>query len=108
MTEQSEALRLAEWIESDMSCDGDEKIVAELRRQHDENQRLRLIVPQVLEDLNDKLCEDNERLIAQRDQLLKVLKKARAEFDGLPRSIGYDFTHLPEIDAAIKAVEENT
>ena len=33
-TEQPEALRLVEWIESDMSCDGDADIVAELRRQH--------------------------------------------------------------------------
>lgn len=33
-TEQPEALRLVEWIESDMSCDGDADIVAELLRQH--------------------------------------------------------------------------
>ena len=32
--QQPEALRLAEWIESDMSCDGDADIVAELRSQH--------------------------------------------------------------------------
>ena len=31
---QPEALRLVEWIESDMSCDGDADIVAELRHQH--------------------------------------------------------------------------
>ena len=31
---QPNALRLAEWIESDMCCDGDAAIVAELRRQH--------------------------------------------------------------------------
>ena len=29
---QSKALRLAEWIESDMSCHGDAEIAAELRR----------------------------------------------------------------------------
>lgn len=29
---QPEALRLAEWIESDMSCHGDAEIAAELRR----------------------------------------------------------------------------
>ena len=33
-TQQPEALRLVEWIESDMSCDGDADIVAELLRQH--------------------------------------------------------------------------
>lgn len=48
-----------------------------LRRLHDENQRLRLIVPQVLEDLNDKLCEDNERLTAQRDALLEAYRKMK-------------------------------
>lgn len=33
-TQQPEALRLTEWIESDMCCDGDAAIVAELRRLH--------------------------------------------------------------------------
>ena len=33
-TQQPEALSLAEWIESDMCCDGDAAIVAELCRQH--------------------------------------------------------------------------
>ena len=33
-TQQPEALRIAEWIESDMSCDGDAEIVAELRSQY--------------------------------------------------------------------------
>lgn len=33
-TQQPEALRLAEWIESDMSCEGDAEIAAELRRLH--------------------------------------------------------------------------
>ena len=42
----------------------------------------------------------------QRDELLLALKKARAEFDGLPRSLGYEFTHLPDIDAVIKKAEE--
>ena len=32
MTKQTEAQRLIEWIEGDMSCTGDEDIVAELRR----------------------------------------------------------------------------
>lgn len=36
-TQQSEALRLAEWIESDMSCEGDAEIAAELRRLHIRN-----------------------------------------------------------------------
>lgn len=39
-----EALRLAEWIESDMTCQGDAEISAELRRQHAEIQRLRAVI----------------------------------------------------------------
>ena len=33
-TQQTEALRLAQWIEEDMTCDGDAEIAAELRRLH--------------------------------------------------------------------------
>jgi hypothetical protein len=40
MTTQPEALRLAEWIEGDMSCQGDAEIAAELRRLHAVNQEL--------------------------------------------------------------------
>lgn len=36
-TQQPEAIRLAEWIESDMSCEGDAEISAELRRLHVRN-----------------------------------------------------------------------
>lgn len=36
-TQQPEAIRLAEWIESDMSCEGDAEIAAELRRLHVRN-----------------------------------------------------------------------
>ena len=69
---------------------------AELSRLQEENQRLRLIVPQVLEDLNDKLCEDNELLKAQRNLLLKALERAE------PLLIG---PILLQARAAIKAVE---
>ena len=34
-------------------------------------------------------------------ELLDALKLARAELAGLPHSLGYDFTHLPKIDALI-------
>lgn len=40
MTTQPEALRLAEWIEGDMTCQGDAEIAAELRRLHGVNQEL--------------------------------------------------------------------
>jgi hypothetical protein len=41
MTEQPNALRLAEWIEGDMSCQGDAEIAAELRRLHAEVNELK-------------------------------------------------------------------
>lgn len=34
-------------------------------------------------------------------EVLAALIKARAELCGLPHSLGYDFTHLPEIDAIL-------
>ena len=37
---QPEALRLAEWIEGDMTCQGDAEIAAELRRLHEVNEML--------------------------------------------------------------------
>lgn len=33
--------------------------------------------------------------------LRSALQLARSEIAGLPRSIGYEFTHLPAIDAAL-------
>ena len=41
------------------------------------------------------LEEENRRLRS-------LLVKARDEFKGLPHSLGYEFTHLPEIDEALK------
>lgn len=43
MNEKPEALRLAEWIESD-PIPGDDKIASTLRRLHAENERLREVV----------------------------------------------------------------
>lgn len=45
--------------------------------------------------------EANARLIAAAPELLEALILARADFAGLPHSLGYDFTHLPKIDALI-------
>jgi hypothetical protein len=50
-TEKPEALRLAEWIESDMTCDGDITIAVELRRQHAEIEALREALKGALEPL---------------------------------------------------------
>lgn len=46
-----------------------------------------------------------ETLKQQRDELLAALKLARAELDKLPRSLGYDFDHIPAIDEAIAKCE---
>jgi len=42
---------------------------------------------------------------AKIDDLLAALKSARDELMGLPRSLGYEFTHLPSIEAAIAKAE---
>lgn len=34
-------------------------------------------------------------------ELLALVVKLRQEFAGLPHSLGYDFTHLPEVDALL-------
>ena len=53
MTTQPEALRLAEWIEGDMTCQGDAEIAAELRRLHEvEKERDDLLA--ALKELDEK------------------------------------------------------
>lgn len=47
--------------------------------------------------------EANRLVVTAAPLLLEALTLARAELAGLPRSLGYDFTHLPKIDAAIAA-----
>tara|TARA_R110000822_G_scaffold214447_1_gene349503 strand:- start:239 stop:463 length:225 start_codon:yes stop_codon:yes gene_type:complete len=49
MTTQPEALRLAEWIEGDMTCQGDAEIAAELRRLHESNTDLLAALKEILD-----------------------------------------------------------
>ena len=42
----------------------------------------------------------------QRDAAVEALKMARQELDGLPHSLGYEFTHLPKIDAVLREIVE--
>lgn len=81
MSKQSEALRLARELDACPTINY-KPHAAELRRLVAENERLRGIVPEFLEELNDKLCEDNERLTAQRDALLEALRKHVELHDG--------------------------
>ncbi len=53
----------------------------------------------------DEEHKHNARLIAAAPELLEALKMAREELGGLPHSLGYTFTHLPKIDAAIAKAE---
>jgi hypothetical protein len=39
-------------------------------------------------------------------ELLSALKLNRLELDGLPHSLGYEFTHIKQIDAIINKYEE--
>lgn len=48
---------------------------AEMLLLKEENERLRGIVPEFLEATNDKLCEVNDILRAQRDLLLEALRQ---------------------------------
>ena len=56
-------------------------------------------------NLQSDLAAHCMKLEQQRDELLAALKLARAELDKLPRSLGYDFDHIPAIDAAIAKCE---
>ncbi len=38
-------------------------------------------------------------------ELIEALIFARSELSGLPHSLGYSFTHLPKIDAALSRVK---
>lgn len=55
-------------------------------------------------DLNVQVSEilaDRERLAERCERLEAALRMAREELAGLPRSLGYEFTHLPKIDEAL-------
>lgn len=78
---QPEALRLADAIEDEVAA-GYYKIgsaadcaAPELRRLHDENERLRTIIPGKVEELNDQLCDENDRLHEVNEELLASVKE---------------------------------
>ena len=43
----------------------------------------------------------NAKLVAAAPELLAALEKAVSKYEKLPHSLGYEFTHIPEMRAAI-------
>lgn len=39
--------------------------------------------------------------------IIQSLQKTLNEFKGLPHSLGYEFTHTPQIEALIKRIQSN-
>ena len=61
MNKEPEALRLAKWIEGDMSCHGDAEIATELRRLHEVNVDLLAALQTVLLESYDGPLHDDYR-----------------------------------------------
>ena len=56
------------------------------------------------EEFHDALYRERcrrEVIENENRRLRRLLEKARDEFAGLPHSLGYEFTHLPEIEAEL-------
>lgn len=57
----------------------------------------------------DKARDVANTLAAENERLVQLLEKARDEFKGLPHSLGYEFTHLGEIETKLlEYVDEPT
>lgn len=87
MTNEPYALRLADRLNAWPDAEELDDAAAELRRLYDENLRLRGIVPEALEKLNDELCDENDRLHALNaqltqvsEELLETLKELTADY----------------------------
>ena len=93
-TQQPEAIRLAEWIESDMSCQGDAEIAAELRRLH----------ARVVE-----LEEGRRAIISEKDDYKIALRHARAELESIEAGGVESLSGAkPLTDEQIKRIDDST
>jgi hypothetical protein len=52
-----------------------------------------------MRDDYDESLRESDRAESRLVTANALLRKCRDEFAGLPNSLGYDFTHLPELDA---------
>jgi hypothetical protein len=103
MNTQPEALRLAEWIESDMTCDGDAEVVTELRRLHQfaEDQIGRATAAEAALQMTKATHALKIAAVeAQRDALLEALRAMRVKYGQ------YACRVCDLADATIKAVEK--
>jgi hypothetical protein len=106
-TKQPEALRLAEMIEGDMSCIGDDEIAKELRRLHEENERLLAANKDSLSHF-DALMADHKKLHEVNQELLEALKQTMSWIDNWSPEFTYDpdwSNHEDKARAAIAKAE---
>lgn len=76
MADQPTALRLADWIEGDMSCQGDAEIAAELRRLVAVNQELLTLLKDWVESFVD--CIEG----GEADEMVAATRAAIAKAEG--------------------------
>jgi hypothetical protein len=50
-----------------------------------------------------RLRQENDAFAARLAEAERLLRMCRDEFNGLPHSLGYDFTHTPKLDAFLGA-----
>jgi cytosine/adenosine deaminase-related metal-dependent hydrolase len=56
-------------------------------------------------ELGVQVAKELEAARATVEAMAEALKLARSELNGLPHSLGYEFTHIPKIDAALARYE---
>lgn len=97
--EEPRAISFAEYIERGGDYTATLSDAAEeLRRQHDELEMTKAAYESACGELRKQ-----ETLIAE---LVEALEMSLNEFNGLPHSLGYDFTHAPKLRSLISKAKE--